>query len=159
MQIAIRPLKISDASISWKWRNDPHIWKLTGRKWNNKVTKQMEEQWLEMVLLNKNEKRFAICVNKNKKYVGNVQLTDIKNSKAQFHIFIGEKSYWGKGIATKATKLILDYGFDMLKLNEVYLYVKKDNLAAINAYKKCGFTIKEIRDDGIFMKICENGRK
>jgi Acetyltransferases, including N-acetylases of ribosomal proteins len=109
MKIEIRPLVISDASISWKWRNDPHIWKLTGRKWNNEVTKQMEEKWLEAVIINKNEKRFAICV--NKKYVGNVQLTDINKNKAQFHIFIGEKSYWGKGIATEATKLILDYGF------------------------------------------------
>jgi diamine N-acetyltransferase len=77
MKISIRPLKISDAAISWKWRNDPDVWKLTGRKWNNIATQEMEEQWLEKVIINESEKRFAICVNEDEKYVGNIQLTDI----------------------------------------------------------------------------------
>lgn len=158
MKIIIRPLKISDAAISWKWRNDPDIWKLTGRKWNNIVTLEMEEQWLEKVIINANEKRFAICVNEDEKYVGNVQLTDIRDNKAQFHIFIGEKSYWGKGIATEATKLVLDYGFGVLKLEEIYLHVKEGNPAAIKAYRKCGFVVEETKSDGIYMKVCKNGR-
>jgi len=46
-KVLIRPLQIEDASISWKWRNDPVVWKYTGSKPNIKVTEEIEKRWLE----------------------------------------------------------------------------------------------------------------
>lgn len=47
-------------------------------------------------------------------YVGNFYLTDIKVGKVQYHIFIGNKNYWGKGVAKQVPLLILDSGFQVL---------------------------------------------
>ena len=46
---------------------------------------------------------------------------DHLNRKAMFGIFIGDKSFWGKGYGQEATRLTLDYGFSLLNLNNITL--------------------------------------
>ncbi len=141
MEIYIRPLEEKDALVSYKWRNDPDIWKFTGRKPDKCITPEIELMWIREVLNRKNEKRYAICIIDTNEYIGNIQLTSITKTNAEFHIFIGEKKYWGKKIATNATKQIIKLAFNILKLKEIYLYVNKKNVAAIKSYRNCGFYI------------------
>ena len=47
------------------------------------------------------------------------------------------KPYWGRGIATKAVLLFLNY----FKARPVYARVAKDNLASQRVLQKCGFTV------------------
>ena len=54
-------------------------------------------------------------------YVGNIYLTDINGESAEYHIFIGEKDYWGKGIAEEASHQILKYGFKERGLKYIYI--------------------------------------
>ena len=49
------------------------------------------------------------------------------------------KEYRGKHIGEEAIKLILDYGFNYLNLNNIKLTVLEFNKRAIACYKKCGF--------------------
>ena len=57
------------------------IWKFTGSKPNMEITSKIEKDWIKNVLNRKNEKRFSICVKDTNQYIGNVQLTSIKNKK------------------------------------------------------------------------------
>ena len=155
-KILIRPLEKRDALTSWKWRNDSDIWKLTGNVPDITVTPEIELNWIENVLSESTSKRFAMTV--DDVYVGNIQLTSITEFDAEYHIFIGNKSYWGKGVATKATNLLIDYAFKKIKLNTIYLFVKIKNVAAIKAYKKNGFTVEEKKDDSFKMIIKNNGK-
>jgi RimJ/RimL family protein N-acetyltransferase len=61
---------------------------------------------------------------------------------AMMGIGIGEKNYWGKGYGQEALNLILDYGFNLLNLNNIMLGTFEFNQRSISAYKKVGF--KEI---------------
>ncbi len=47
------------------------------------------------------------------------------------------KSYWGKGIATKALSEFLGY----VEARPLYAHVAKHNVASIRVLEKCGFTI------------------
>lgn len=141
--IYLRPLALADARISYKWRNDPEIWKYTEFKPDRHITREIETKWLSSKLNKANERRFAICLLNTKQYIGNVQLIDIDNGKAWFHIFIGEKRYWGKGISQKATKIILYYAFSQLGLKKVLLEVNSLNIAAWKLYEKIGFIYSE----------------
>jgi RimJ/RimL family protein N-acetyltransferase len=151
--VLIRPLKVEDAQISWKWRNDPEVWKFTGSKPNVKVTFEIENEWILKVLEDSTSKRFAIIV--DGKYVGNIQLTnlDLQLQAAQYHIFIGDKNYWGKGIAKLATFQILNYAKEILNLKEIYLHVKTNNTNAIEVYKKTGFVKLNQSEDDLQM-VC-----
>ncbi len=129
---------IDDAKISYKWRNDPEVWKYTGSKPNRNITPEIEKEWLTSKLLEKDSHRFAIIV--DDQYVGNIQLTNvIASDVAEYHIFIGEKYYWGKGIARLASLQIIRYAKVSLFLKKIFLIVHPDNLHAIKLYESCGF--------------------
>jgi RimJ/RimL family protein N-acetyltransferase len=138
-KIFLRALKEEDAGVSWKWRNDPVVWKHTGRRPNQKITPEIELEWMKNVLRKQDEVRFAICEKDTGKYIGNVQLTGINGYDAEFHIFIGDRKSWGRGYGTLATNLMVQYAFKELHLQSIYLNVKKRNTAAIHAYKKNNF--------------------
>ncbi len=54
-------------------------------------------------------------------------------------IVIGEKAHWGRGYGQEAIKLLLDYGFHLLNLNNIMVGVFAYNQRAINCYRKVGF--------------------
>jgi RimJ/RimL family protein N-acetyltransferase len=70
---------------------------------------------------------------------------------ATFGISIGDKSYWGHGIGTEATNLMLDYGFNVLNLHNISLEVIDFNKRAQKCYEKCGFTFIGTKREAIFM--------
>lgn len=151
MKVTIRPLKEDDAYTSVKWRNDPEVFKYTGNTYDHEITIDSELDWIKRVIANKNEYRCAILADGI--YVGNIYLTDISNTDATYHIFIGNKDYWGKGIAKRASILILNYAFEKLNLQSVNLRVNKNNQAAFSLYKKLGFRQVGNANDFINMTI------
>jgi RimJ/RimL family protein N-acetyltransferase len=64
---------------------------------------------------------------------------DLRNRHAVFGISVGDKSYWGKGHGSEATRLILDHAFLTLNLNRVWLQVFEYNPRGIRCYEKIGF--------------------
>lgn len=149
MKIFIRPLSFEDAKTSYKWRNDPVIWKYTGSKPDRIIQYEDELEWISNVLSRDNEKRFAIIADDN--YVGNVQLTDITRDQAVFQIFIGNQNFWGKGVAFEATRLIISVAFKQLKLKTIKLRVRKGHERAISLYTKIGF--QEVSRDEEFLTM------
>jgi glycosyltransferase involved in cell wall biosynthesis/RimJ/RimL family protein N-acetyltransferase len=137
-KVLIRPLRIEDASKSFRWRNDPEVWQYTGSRPDMIITEEAERKWMSEKLSEKNSARFAITV--DDQYIGNIQLTDIsEKNKGQYHIFIGEKLFWGKGIASLATAQIIRVAKEKLNLRELYLIVNPEHEAAVKLYNKCGF--------------------
>lgn len=137
MQVNIRPLKKDDAKTSVKWRNDPMLWVHTKFRALHEVTLEDEQNWIIKVMNDPLSARFAIIV--DEVYVGNIYLTDILKGTAEYHIFIGDRKYWGKGVARAASLRILSYGKDILKLKKISLLVKKENIGAYYLYSTLGF--------------------
>ncbi|MCM1320075.1 MAG: GNAT family N-acetyltransferase [Muribaculaceae bacterium] len=144
MKVTIRPLKIDDAYTSVKWRNDKEVFKYTGTVYAEEITIESELRWIQNVIHRENEYRCAIIA--DGKYVGNIYLTDIDTTGGTYHIFLGNKDYWGKGVAKKASLLMLDYAFNVLELSVVKLRVRKANISAIKLYLSLNFT-KVSEDD------------
>ncbi|MBR5698187.1 MAG: GNAT family N-acetyltransferase [Prevotella sp.] len=149
MEIKIRPLVEEDAYTSVKWRNDPEIFRFTGNTYDHEITIESELNWIRRVIRNQDEYRCAILVDSI--YVGNIYLTDIDRISAHYHIFIGNKDYWGRGIAKQASQLILHYAFHTLGLQFVQLRVHKENISALELYKQLGF--KKINADEIWLTM------
>lgn len=150
-KILIRPLEKEDSEISWHWRNDEEIWKYTGSRPNISVTSEIEREWIEKFLLDPSSRRFAITIDDI--YVGNIQLTNINKVDAEYHIFIGNKNYWGKGIAYSATQQIIRYAKNVLNLEKIYLKVKCENNKAVRLYESCGFKVISKIQDEITMSL------
>ena len=156
MNVSIRPLKIEDAYTSVKWRNDQDVFRFTRNTYDHLITIESELEWIERVINKKDDYRCAIEVDGI--YVGNVYLTDIYSGEAEYHIFIGNKEYWGKGVAKEASKLIIQYAFDILKLSKVRLCVNKENVNAVKLYKYLGFNIIKTEDSWITMEVVNSDK-
>ncbi len=46
--------------------------------------------------------------------------------------------FWGKGLATEASRAILTYGIETLKLNRIIAIAMKENIASIRVMEKAG---------------------
>ncbi len=104
----------------------------------------MEKNWIEKALINTpNQIRFAILEVKKLELIGveSIMKIDWYNRHGELGIFIGDKRYWGLGYGTEAIILLLDYAFNILNLNKIYLRVIEYNVRAIRAYKKIGFRV------------------
>lgn len=139
--VYLRLLTPEDAKTSYKWRNNPKVWELTGAKPDKYVTPEMETVWLNDVLNRNNEKRFAICMTSTREYIGNIYLVNIEVEKAELGIFIGKPELWGKGIGTHAMTQIITYAFDELHLESLYGFVRTEHVASQAMVRKLGFTI------------------
>jgi RimJ/RimL family protein N-acetyltransferase len=54
---------------------------------------------------------------------------------------IGEKEFQDHGFGTEATHLTIDYGFNIMNLESIYLRVHEFNSRAIRTYEKVGFKL------------------
>ena len=99
-----------------------------------------------------NSKRLDCIIEYNGTPVGLIGLLQIDkvNRKAEYYITIGETGFKQKGIATKATKAIIDYAFAELNLHKVYLTVDARNVHAIRLYEKAGFKQEGYFVDDLF---------
>ncbi len=143
-RIYLRELNLDDATPKYcGWLNDTEVNKYL-------ETKYATIEDLKQYIKEKNEATnclfFGIFDKKNNKHIGNLKLEpiDFKKKKAKFGILIGDKDYWNKGIGTEATRLIVNYAFNNLNMEEIELGVISKNKVAIRIYEKIGFKIEKI---------------
>ena len=137
-RIYLSPKSVEDAEEFTEWLNDFETTDYLGRS-HRTVTLQGEKEYLEKN--GDNESTFAIVENGTNKLIGSIGLhkLDYINRTATLGIFIGDKNYRSKGYGTKAIRLILDFGFNYLNLNNIKLDLMAFNERALKCYKKCGF--------------------
>ncbi len=82
-------------------------------------------------------------------YVGLARLAplDVANRSSRFAIGLHDPERLGMGLGTEATRLVVDYAFEVLDLHRVGLTVMADNVRAVACYRKVGFEIEgRLRD-------------
>ena len=149
MTVRLRPLKEADAYVSVHWRNISGIWRFTASAPDRIIAIDDELAWIRKAIADPTSRRFAIEA--DGVYIGNIYLTDIRNGIGEYHIFIGNRDYWGRGIAREASLQIIAYGRDQLGLSVIRLGVHKDNKAALALYELLDFTF--IEQDGEFIRM------
>lgn len=104
-------------------------------------TEEMAKAWIEQHSPNFKEGKevvFAIILQKLNRLCGAINLTiNAEHNHAMLGYWLG-KSYWGNGYCTEAGKAVLDYGFNVLKLNRIYANHIKSNPASGRVIQKLG---------------------
>lgn len=65
--------------------------------------------------------------------------------RGEFRVLIGDDRARGKGYGTEAARLLVDYAFDKVNLETLYLGVNTENTGAVRSYEKAGFQREGIR--------------
>ncbi len=148
--VILKKFEEKDISLKIEWINNPINNKFLHYNLPLKLDKTIE--WFRK---KNNNKRIDCIIEYRGVPVGVIGLLEIDkvNFKAEYYITVGENLYKNKGIATKATKAIIDYGFNALGLHKIYLNVDAKNEVARKLYEKTGFKLEGYFKDDLF---CEN---
>ena len=122
-RLKLRPIISKDLSIFRDWINDWDICR--GLLRYLPVTDFEHREWFKKLKQDKKQIYFAIEIKRTKRYIGNIGLRNInwKDRNGDFFIYIGKKKEWSNGYGREATKLFIDYCFNILNLHKVYLRV------------------------------------
>lgn len=147
----LRSLEIRDAKAMYETMCDTNVnayMNIDG----SKSSIENCENFIKNANANSNYKHFAIA-DEDDNWVGTISLKNIDRvvKQAEYAI-ITSSSVHGKGYAAKATKDLLDYAFNNLNLNRIYLDVLKDNVRANKFYVKCGFRLEGTFRQAIYIK-------
>jgi len=134
----LSPINLQDFEKYTEWVNDIEVSKHLSLL-PLIINLESEKEALEK--LAKSNSTFAIIDLQKDELIGNCGFIDINkiDRVAEFGIFIGNKDYWNKGYGEEATRLTLDYGFNILNLTNIMLKVFSYNKRGIKCYEKCGF--------------------
>ncbi len=145
--IRLRELHPADKQILAELANNKRIWNNVRDFFPHPYTEKDAIEFIEICAKENPKTTFAIeFQNEFVGITGLVLQTDIYRTTAEIGYWIGEP-YWNKGIATKAVKLLVNYGFDSLKLNRIFSGVFENSKASQKVLEKCGFRL-----EGIFEK-------
>lgn len=128
-------------------------WRKSAQEWfpsQFKVTIEGTRKWLDKQLLNEKERILFMIENKEGSPVGHVGLFrfDYKHKTCEIdNVIRGENIL--PGVMKYACKALLDWAFNTLGIETVYLRVFSDNVRALNLYNSLGF--KEIQRTPLMM--------
>lgn len=133
--------KFTQAHIAtyYEWRNDPEVAIFDQSSFLRPMSFTEVETWAEIMvngltfMAYDGDTPIGTCAFMN---------LDQRNRHAELAIVIGNKDYWSKGFGTEIMKHLMNWGFEGLNLNRLYLHVFDFNTRAIGLYEKMGF-VKE----------------
>ena len=152
MKVNIRRFERTDIPKKVEWINNPENNQFL--HYDIPISIVGTERWYDSH--QGEETRYDAVIEADGVPVGTIGLLSIdrKNSKAEYYIAMGEVDYKGKGVAKEASKLILEYGFEKLDLNRIYLFTEVENVDAQMLFERVGF----VREGIIRQDIVSHGK-
>lgn len=142
-KIYLREVRESDVTDDYyNWLNDPEINQYLETRFYPRSKNDILD-FVKKMDGNSNEILFAICIKENDKHIGNIKLGPINwvHRKGDLSFLIGDKNYWGKGIASEAIGLVVEFAFNILGLHKVIAGYYEKNIGSMKALNKNGFEV------------------
>lgn len=151
-RISLRPLVLKDLEGDYiSWLNDPEVSAFNSHH-TFPYTIEAARAYINDVKDLKRDLVLAIVTKESGRHIGNISLQNIDyiSRTAEYAIMIGDKEYWGKGIATEASGLILAHGFNALNLHRIYCGTSNKNIAMQKTALALGFVQEGVRREAFF---------
>ena len=143
-KVLLRALEPDDVEILYKWENDRTIWHLS-----NTVT-PLSRFTLEQYVLSAGQDIYStrqmrmmvdlINPENGIKTIGSIDLFEFEPAhlRAGVGILIHE-GFRGKGYASEALELLINYAFETLQLHQLFTNISTDNTDSIRLFESKGF--------------------
>lgn len=138
--VSLRMAEPNDADNIYRWENDMQVWRDSETR--VPFSKHQIEQFLltNNDLVSEKQLRFVVEDAKLGTSVGCIDIYDYDefNLRAGIGILIDE-NFRSKGYAKNAIRLLLDYCFNTLLLNQIYTLVLATNISSLFLFESLGF--------------------
>lgn len=141
-QVQLKKLRIEDAAALSKLADNHRVSQFLRDSFPSPYTVEMAEGFIPMTLTKDPTENFGIYLDdKFCGICGAHPYDDIHRNSAEIGYWIGEP-YWGKGIMTKAMRLLISYCFEQVGYKRVQAITFDNNVGSMRILEKNGF-IKE----------------
>lgn len=155
-RLIIRAFRNTDAELWQSWDVDPEVQVYMPEPVNLPQDITQQYQYIRECEAEQDGYYWSVET-KDGVTVGTISLTDINSyhMTAEIGIVIGNKEYWGKGIATEAMDAVVNYAFSNLDIERISAETEAENLGVSKVLLKCGFV-----HDGTFESArVKNGQR
>lgn len=164
-QLTIRPFEISDFNDYVSWHDCADIIYRMEGLYNIKVDNQKEfDRFFLYIVPRMFKTKFSgiwcIAKKNTNKNIGLIEVCrfDSYTNVAQIHYCISEVER-RKGYMTEAVTCMLDWCFNIVKLNRISTMVTEDNTASSKVLLKCGFKLEGIMRQASVNRYTKNGEE
>jgi RimJ/RimL family protein N-acetyltransferase len=146
--IRLRPLEERDLPLLVRWRNNPQIapWFFN----RTPLCEARQPAWFALNVALRAGSPFAALTDP-RVTIGTIGLTiDWQNQSVELENIIIDPAHAGKGYATEAERLILDYCWHRLGVRKVTGELFADNTPMMAVHKKFGFQVEGLLREAVF---------
>jgi RimJ/RimL family protein N-acetyltransferase len=147
--VELRPFTEADYEPAFEMLNDPVGADLTDT--DETFTMEQAVNWYSTRNQQDGRIDLAIIERATGEFAGEVVLNEYEPARntCSFRISLRGPGWFGRGLGTEATELIVAHGFDHVGLDRIELEVLARNPRARRAYEKSGFEVTaEVHEDG-----------
>lgn len=138
-EISLQPLRVEDITQNYvDWMNNEEIIQFTEQRFSQ-TTQEDVKKFIHDMANNAHSLYLGIFV--SGQHIGSIKLGRINphHKTADISYIIGDKKYWGKGVASKAIEVMTEIGFAQLGLKKITAGVYEANTGSIRVLEKNGF--------------------
>ena len=133
--VVLRPLSVDDAPALFVAHSDPEVHHF----WSGPVHENLGQTrtFIEQTLTKEAARGWAITEDGGEA-LGRIVLFVLREGVGEIGIILRREAQ-GRGFAAKALNLVVEYGFDDLKLHRIMADVDPDNSASLSLFLRAGF--------------------
>ncbi|WP_273234568.1 GNAT family N-acetyltransferase [Ileibacterium valens] len=142
-RLILRPWKLEDASNLYELVKDPDIGPACGFLPHENPEKS--KHILQTVMIAPNS--FAITLKEDHRIIGDISIMSypekkrvLEDDRAEFGYWLG-KEYWHQGYISEALRALIQYAFENLNLNQLWICYFDGNQNSARVAKRNGFKI------------------
>ena len=143
-RLILRPFEQSDLDDFYEYASVEGVGEMAG--WKHHENKEKSQSILDLFI--NEDKTFAIVLKENNKVIGSLGVEEygMEQALSEFFVYQGReigyvlsKDYWGKGLMPEAVKAVIDYLFNVQKLDFLTCGYYEFNNQSKKVQEKCGF--------------------
>ena len=147
-RVRLRALEPEDLELLYRWENDPELWEVgnTLAPYSRYILKEYIAG-SDRSIYESRQLRFMIEDCDTGTSVGIVDLFDFEPhpNRAACGIMLDRK-YQGRGFATEALRLLMEYAYTFLKLHQLYVHIPVANEPSKKLFTRLGFVLNKKTD-------------
>lgn len=145
--VTLRTIEEEDVEFLRDAINDPEV--REGLTTAHPINAEQEREYFEERVSNEEDVNLAICV--DGEIMGTIGLHDIDQRAGNCEIGIWlAPEFHGRGFGTEASRLLIQYTFDELRMHRVLARVLAANEASARVWEKLGFEEEGVHRDEAF---------
>lgn len=150
----LRDFSRTDIPTWYTWFNDEDVTKFMNKGFfPNTETAQLE--FFESISRSESDVQFAMVSKKDDELMGVVGIHNIDwiHRHGDMSIVVGNRDYWGQGIASEAISVVCEHAFSKLNLHKLTAGLWEPNVPCRRAFERSGFVVEGTMREQFF---CED---